>query len=142
RIAAEAGQDAGPLLVASLDRLPGRPLAVPRLGRAPGPVRASLAVTLVGTGFVVEGTLRFTDPGEARALEEAVAAARRDVLDSILGVAFLRNLHAYNALKGMSLRRRGPVIAFSTSMSGADAKAGAELAAEWTRRFFGAPATR
>jgi hypothetical protein len=58
------------------------------------------------------------------------------MLDNQFTQLMLRNLHALHALKGLTLRRRGQLVTYATSISNADAKAGMRLAADWARRFF------
>jgi hypothetical protein len=131
----ESGADHGPILVASVSQLP-RVLRLPRFGELPGPEHLSVAFDLATTGFEVRGTLRFADARTAKRFETDLLAGRDRVLDSALGQAMLRSVHGYNALKGLSLKRRDRQVTFATSLSGADGKAMMELAAEWSRRFF------
>ena len=62
--------------------------------------------------------------------------ARQRLTGSRFGQLMLKNLHAFHALQGLTLRRRGALVTYATSISNADAKAGMKLAAEWARRFF------
>jgi hypothetical protein len=137
-VAAEAGEPRGPMVVVSAGKIPKR-ISLLQFGEVPGPQRASVAIELVTGGFEARGTLRFADAALAATFEERFAVMRENMLSGPLGRGFLRGLHVYNALDGLSLRRRERDIAFATSMSGADAKALMELVADWARRYYELP---
>lgn len=130
-----AGETTGPIAVIAAGKLPRR-LRLPQLGLIAGPERATVAVTPAATGFVVRGVLWFASEQAADAFRERFDTTRTSLLGSPIGRALLRNLHAYNALSGALLRGSGATLGFATSISGADARAGMDLAAEWMRRFF------
>ncbi len=138
-VAAVAGEAGGPIAVVALSKVPKR-MTLPVVGELPGPRRVAFAVERAGAGFVVRGTMWFTNPAAALEFERRFAAAREQMLGSTMARAILRNLHAYNAVSGTVLRVDADTAVFATSVSGVDARAGMELAAEWVRRFFAEPA--
>ncbi|HUS67617.1 MAG TPA: hypothetical protein VMZ28_23940 [Kofleriaceae bacterium] len=137
-IEAETGDDTGPIAVVSVGGIVSTQVTLPQVGTLPTPQTASLALEMATTGFFVRGTLIYDTPEHAQALQEGLEAARTRLLDSRLGELLLKNFHAYHALKGLTLRRRGTKVTYATSISNADAKAMMELAADWARRFYAA----
>jgi hypothetical protein len=135
----EAGIDSSVIAVVTVGGLRSDEVAIPEMGKVPTPERFSLALEMVKVGFYVRGTLAFGTPQLAEEFEVRVNEGRKRLLASGLSQLMLRNLHAYHALKGLTLRRRGQLVTYATSISNADARAGMRLAAEWARRFFENP---
>ena len=134
----EAGTAAGPIAVVSVAGLHQSDIAVPEVGVLPVPERAALALEMAGSGFYVRGTLAFADPAAAARFERRLDAARARLTGTTMGRLLLMNFHAENALRGLALRRRGALVTYATSVSGADGKAMMELAADWAGRFYDA----
>jgi hypothetical protein len=135
----EAGVDSDVIAVVTVGGLRRDEIAVPELGSVPTPVRFSLALEMAKVGFYVRGTLAFATPELARQFEVQVNQGRKQMLGNRFTQLMLRNLHALHALEGLTLRRRGQLVTYATSISNADAKAGMRLAADWARRFFETP---
>ncbi len=135
----EAGVDSDVIAVVTVGGLRRDEIAVPEFGSVPTPVRFSLALEMAKVGFYVRGTLAFATPELARQFEMQVNQGRKQVLGNRFTQLMLRNFHALHALEGLTLRRRGQLVTYATSISNADAKAGMKLAADWTRRFFETP---
>ena len=135
----EAGVDSDVIAVVTVGGLRRAEMAVPEFGSVPTPVRFSLALEMAKVGFYVRGTLAFATPELAQQFEQQVNHGRRQMMGNRFTQLMLRNLHAFHALERLTLRRRGQLVTYATSISNADAKAGMKLAADWTRRFFETP---
>jgi hypothetical protein len=134
----EAGDASGPIAVMSVTGIHRSSFEVPQIGRVPTPQHFALALEMAGTGFYLRGTLRFGSPERATEFQQVLEAAKGRLIGSRLGELMLRNFHVYHALKGLTLRRKGTLVTYATSISSADARAGMQLAADWARRFYAA----
>jgi hypothetical protein len=132
----EAGVESSVVAVVTVGGIRRAELEVPEFGALPTPVRFSLALEMAKIGFYVRGTLAFATPQLAQQFEARMNQGRERVLGNRFTQLMLRNFHALNALQGLTLRRRGQLVTYATSISNADAKAGMRLAADWARRFF------
>ena len=136
----EAGVDSAVIAVVTVGGLRRSEIAVPNVGTLPTPVRFSMALEMAKVGFYVRGTLAFATPQLAAEFESRLNQGRAQVLGNRLTQLMLGNFHALHALQGLTLRRRGQLVTYATSISNADARAGMQLAAEWARHFFEAQA--
>ncbi len=139
-VAAEAGEKPdGPIAVVSASGLPDS-LQIPRVGVFPAPSHVAMAVEIDPQGFRIRGTMTFASEERAEAFEERA----REAVDRVTGSAtwriILRRMHAYNALRGLSLQRAGERVGYATSVSIADAQTALDFAADWTARYFGVAA--
>jgi hypothetical protein len=135
-IEALAGSETeGPAIVVSAQDLPAS-FEIPRVGKLPGPQRLSMGLEVNARGFLVRGVLEFDSADTATKFERDLEAARKRLLDSYVSRALLLNLHGYNALKGLSLERRGRKISYATSISISDGRAMSEVAAAWAQAFY------
>jgi hypothetical protein len=132
----EAGVDSDVVAVVTVGGIRRDEIEVPEFGALPTPVRFSLALEMAKVGFYVRGTLAFATAQLAQQFETRMNQGRERVLGNRFTQLMLRNFHAFNALQGLTLRRRGQLVTYATSISNADAKAGMRLAADWARRFF------
>jgi hypothetical protein len=138
-IAAEAGEEEeGPIAVVSATGFP-RSVHIPRVGEIAAPRHAAMAVEIDPRGFRIRGTLTFEDEDRAMAFEAAARASIERLVGSPFGRLFLRQMHAYNAARGLSFHRIGERVGYATSVSIADGRAALDFAAEWTARYFGQP---
>jgi hypothetical protein len=137
-IDSESGEGPGPIAIVSVGGIVASEVPVPQFGTLPTPQTVSLALEMATTGFFVRGTLIFDTEARAQDFHARVEAAQTRMLDSKLSELLLKNFHAYHALKGLTVRRKGRKVTYATSISNADAKAMMELAADWARRFYAA----
>jgi hypothetical protein len=139
-IAAEAGEDEdGPIAVVSARGFPDT-LRLPRLGILPAPRHMAMAVEIDPRGFRIRGTLTFASEERAEAFERVASEQLPSLVDSVAGRLILRQMHAYNAARGLSFQRVGDRVGYATSVSIADGRAALAFAAEWTARYFGVAA--
>jgi hypothetical protein len=142
-IADETGTPTGPALVATLTSTEPR-IAMPDFGldvaSIPGPQRMTIALEVVAQGFIVRGNLRFASEADAAELVESVTRARQRALDSTVLSGLLRRSRVLNAVKGLSLDRRGARVSYATSLSVADAQGLLALAAQTLDVYFRAAA--
>lgn len=135
-IEAESGQKKGPALMVTVTRFR-RKLEVPGLLSLNTPKRATLTMELVPKGFIVRGTLVFANEAEAKAFYTQGLATRDKVVKNFAIRLLLKRIKALNALKGLSLKRKGKLVSYATSLSVADARRVFEFAASFTRQMFG-----
>ncbi len=135
-LAKASGTADAPLAIVHLSALPGA-LVLPRGPTLSAPKSASLYLEAVPAGFVLRGKASFASAPQAAAFVEGMRAYRLESMDSIVSKTLLRQFQVYNLLVGLSLKQRGPVVTFSTSLSVADARSIFEVAAGWSAGFFG-----
>ena len=132
----ESGDEAeGPVVVASFHGGPAA-LAIPIIGDLPTPDRLSVALNITSLGFRVQGTMMFSTEERAAEFEAMVNDGKSRMVDTVVGKRLLRQFHALNAAKGLTLTRRGQKMSYVTSFSIADAKAMLVRAAELSERFY------
>jgi hypothetical protein len=112
-------------------------LRIPRVGAIPAPRHVAMAVEIDPQGFRIRGTLTFESEERAEAFEEVARERLPNLVDSVAGRLILRQMHAYNAARGLSFQRVGERVGYATSVSIADGRAALAFAAEWTARYFG-----
>jgi hypothetical protein len=88
-------------------------------------------------GFVLRGRAKFANESRARAFQTGITQAQSDAMGSLLNSTLLRQFQAYNAVKGLQLKRKGVAVTFATSLSVADMRAIFGVAADWSKRYFG-----
>lgn len=132
--------DDAPMAIAQLTMLP-TTIAIPKGPTLPGPERVSIflerSTAPQTSGFHLRGIAYFASDELAERFVVGARTGQRDALNSTLAKMLLRQMQAYNALVGLSLKRSGAIVSFSTSLSVADTRAIFDLAADWSRRFFG-----
>ncbi len=138
-IADESGSDArGPALVATFAftatryRLP----AVVAVTSVPGPVRASLAMELVKTGWLVRGNIKMASEADATELEASIHALQQQVTSSTLLRLFLGRGKAFHAVANLQVARAGDRLSYSTSLSIADARGLLAFVAQTVAEYF------
>jgi len=131
----ESGLDAGPALLMTMVGFPRR-FEIPLVGTIPAPERATLAAEITEGGFLVRGNLLFSS--EARAVEFMKFADEKQkwLVGTVRGRLVMAPFHAFNAVKGLSLKRRGKKVSYATSISVADGRAMLDYGAQWTSIFF------
>ena len=132
---ATAAKDA-PWAIAHITKIPSV-VQIPRSVSVPGPERVSLYLESEERGFVLRGKAQFSSEARARMFSTGITKAQSDAMGSILTSTLLRQLQAYNAVKGLKLKQAGSTVTFATSLSVADMRAIFSVAADWARRFFG-----
>jgi hypothetical protein len=90
----------------------------------PAPERVTLLLELDAKtgGFHVHGHLRFRDAADATTFVEALTTVRQSVVDNAVMTAVLKKVKALNAVNGLSLKQTDRRVAYSTSISAADAR--------------------
>ncbi len=66
-----------------------------------------------------------------------LGAYRTESMNSLVNRTLLRQFQVYNLLVGLTLKQRGRDVTFSTSLSIADARAIFDVAAGWSKGYFG-----
>jgi hypothetical protein len=141
-IEAESGHPDGPAIMMTLQprkkawKVPDVGLGVDEL---PAPERLTLVVEVDKKGWHVRGNLKFKDEETAQQFLEQVQAAQQTALDTTLIRAGLERANLLNAVKGLTLARTDRRVAYSTSVSIADARAiaamGTLLVADYFREL-------
>lgn len=134
-IEVESGVDAGPAVLLTMVGFPQR-FEIPLIGTVPGPDRATLAAEITTGGFLVRGNLLFSTEARAAEFVSFATAKQKWLVDTVRGRLLLAPFHAFNAVKGLSLKRRGNKVAYASSISVADGRAMLDYAAQWTSVFF------
>lgn len=140
RIEDEAGAASGPALLVTIAGMLPPSYRAPYVGVLPLPERLTLALEVTQGGFYVRGTMSFPNEQRADAFVAAATKAKDELAESRLFKIMLTQAHAYNAVRGLSLRRNGTRVGYATSISVADSRAMMALAAQWTQQFFSPPA--
>ena len=142
-IEAETGHPDGPTAIVTVAGV-GTRYELPDVGvgvtSVPAPERMTVALQIVKHGFIVQGNLKFAREADAIEMVEAVTKARQRALDSTLHQGVLRRGRVLNAVKGLTLDRRGTRVSYATSLSIKDAQGLLEVAARTLARYFEAQA--
>ncbi len=131
----ESGVDTGPAVLLTMAGIP-QQIEIPMVGKIPAPERATLAAEITTGGFLLRGNLLFST--EARAVEFMAFAGEKQkwLVGTVRGRLLLSPFNAFNAVKGLSLKRKGDKVAYATSISVADGRAMLDYAAKWATAFF------
>jgi hypothetical protein len=124
-IEAESGIPDGPALMLTIAPR-SKKWEVPDIGlgftEVIAPERLTATVQVDDHGWVVKGNLKFATEADAIAFVEQAEAAQTTVLGSTIFRAALKRSNAYNAIKGLTLKRRDRRVSYATSISTADAR--------------------
>jgi hypothetical protein len=125
-----------PYAIVHIAALPAR-IAIPRGPVLRSPQQISLYLEPQTRGFVLRGKAVFASATAAQNFTKDVEAYRTEAMDSMLSKALLRQFQVYNLLVGLKLKQEGTMVSFASSLSIADARAIFDVAAEWSKGFFG-----
>ncbi len=134
-IEAESGDRSGPAAIVTVQGVT-RKISIPRLGSVNGPDRLTVAMEFVKGGVMVRGNMVFSDEARAAAFVEQAMKWKEFFVGSLQGKLVLAPFHAFNAVKGLTLRRAGRQVGYATSISVADFQAMTDYGAELTRIYF------
>ena len=134
-IEAESGQKTGPALMLTLRKLPPK-IGIPGILSLRTPKRATMTMEIVKHGFLVRGTLVFANEADAKKFFVEGTKSRDALVKNFAGRLLLKRMKAFNAVKGLSLVRKGTLVTYATSISIADARRLFGFAATWAKNTF------
>jgi len=133
----QSGNPTGPALMVTVG---GRfPAVVPLpVGGAslPGPDRLTITLEIAANGFLVNGSVRFSDEAAAISAAATIAQLRTELLGDTLTRIGLGRAGVLNALKGLSIVRTGRRLSFATSISTGDGRVLLMLVANLVTNYF------
>ena len=139
-LAAATGTSDSPWALAQVTQLPAS-IQIPRSVRVPAPDKVSLFLETAEKGFVLRGKAMFSSESRAALFASGVIAGRSDAMSNLISKALLRQMQAFNAVKGLRLKHKGSIVTFATTLSIADTRAIFRVAADWATRYFGRTVT-
>ena len=98
------------------------------------PERMTMTLEIDPKGFKVKGNMKFRSEAEAESFVTGAQSARQTALDTEAFSFLLKRAKAYNAIKGLSLRRTDTRVAYSTTISIAAARVLWRRAPSWSPR--------
>lgn len=126
----------GPVLMLTIQGMLPPRFQAPYLGEFDTPTRLTLAIESAPVGFVVRGAMLFESEAQAEAFIAAVDRAKAELTSTPMGKLMLTRFHLLHALRGLSFKRNQRKLAFSTSISGNDARGLLDRAAVQVRTYF------
>ena len=139
RIEGETGAPTGPVAIVTVAGTEARfSFSDPGLGISslPVPERMTVSLEIVKQGFIVRGNLKFAREADAIELVESITKARQRAIDSTVLRGLLARSRVLNAVKGLTLDRRGARVSYATSLAIKDAEGLLAVAAQTLRAYF------